>query len=556
MKFQFYILTFLILALGENSFSQNPHWDWAKSAGGINNDAASSIAADSSGNTYVTGTFTSPTITFGSTVLTLTGSSDVFIVKYDSSGNPLWANSFGNFSDNVGNSIVTDKAGNIYVAGYFKSHSMSVGGFTLTNDTTDTTADIFIAKYHPNGNVIWAKRFGGSDQDYVSALTTDTACNVYLTGGFYSPSIVFGGTTLTSFGQPALYVTKMDSAGNVHWAKSARQSADGSTIASSTGGYLYVTGYLYDSLLIIGNDTLFNFDSHAYTPDVFIAKYDGNGNALWAKHAGGTDDDESTGSATDASGNLYIIGNFWSTIMSFDTLILTNQNTGGSDYFLAKYDGNGNALWAKGVTGQYCWGASVVADANGNVCVTGDFADTSMMFPPVVLNGSASGSNIFVADYNQNGNAQWAIGGKGFDASDTPTGIAEDAAKNIYIAGYFGDSTLIFGNDTLANDTNNYSGDVFVCKLSAPILTSSEVAIQSLQSITIYPNPTTGLFTISLPKNIMQGEVIVMNMMGQQVYNDTFAGNRKSMRLELSAGIYFVQVRSGSDIWTQKLVKE
>ena len=118
---------------------------WAKSAGGTSSDDEGlGISTDASGNVLVTGFFSSPTITFGSTTLTNAGSRDIFVVKYDASGNALWAKSAGGTSsDDRGFAISTDASGNVLVTGSFQSSSITFGSTTLTNAGS---TDIFVAK--------------------------------------------------------------------------------------------------------------------------------------------------------------------------------------------------------------------------------------------------------------------------------------------------------------------------------------------------------------------------------------------------------------------------
>ena len=153
----------ILITSSISTFAQAPDWLWAKGAGGTYNDYTHSIAVDANGNSYVTGYFDSPTITFGSTVLTNAnsagGTCDIFIVKYDESGNVLWAKGEGGTSTDYAYSITVDANGNSFITGYFDSPSIIFGSTTLTNaDNTGNTGDIFIVKYNTSGNVLWAKR--------------------------------------------------------------------------------------------------------------------------------------------------------------------------------------------------------------------------------------------------------------------------------------------------------------------------------------------------------------------------------------------------------------
>ncbi len=135
-------------------FAQAPNWLWAKNEGGTSNDFSTSIVADVSGNTYVTGRFFSSTITFGPTTLinadNTAATHDIFISKYDPAGNLLWAKREGGSLNDAGQSISVDAAGNIYVAGYFYSPTIAFGAIILTKTGN---YNMFFVKYDPAGNV-------------------------------------------------------------------------------------------------------------------------------------------------------------------------------------------------------------------------------------------------------------------------------------------------------------------------------------------------------------------------------------------------------------------
>jgi hypothetical protein len=120
---------------------------WAQNATGTDGEVAYGISTDPSGNSYLTGTFSSPSITFGSTTLTNTNpglSNDVFVAKYSPLGNALWAKSAGSPNNERGEAIAIDNNGNCYITGTFRGST-----FIFNNDTlfqTGISGDIFIAK--------------------------------------------------------------------------------------------------------------------------------------------------------------------------------------------------------------------------------------------------------------------------------------------------------------------------------------------------------------------------------------------------------------------------
>ena len=170
---------------------------WAKSAGGTAYDIGNSVSTDAIGNVFMTGIYYSPTITFGITTLTNANNvADIFIVKYDASGNVLWAKSAEGTWYDLSYGVCTDVIGNVFITGAFYSPTITFGTTTLTN--VNAANDIFIVKYDASGNVLWAKSAGGTGYDEGYAVSTDASGNVFLTGNFGSPNINFGTTTLTN----------------------------------------------------------------------------------------------------------------------------------------------------------------------------------------------------------------------------------------------------------------------------------------------------------------------------------------------------------------------
>src|ERR1039458_7610685 len=334
--------------IGLNISTRTAQWVGAHGAGNTTgNDVSQSVATDPSGNVFVTGAFISPTITFGTTTLTNagTGTPDVFIVKYSSAGIVQWAKSANGSGFDLGLGIATDASGNAYVTGSFSSDTLRFGTISIINDTAQST-DIFVAKYDPSGNVLWAKHFGGSDNDEALSIAT-SGTNVYITGGFASAHIAFGTTTLTNNG-PTVYkdvfIAKLDGSGNALWAKSAGgiYSDEGYGIAADAAGNAYITGLFGNhSPIIFGTDTLLNSGGS----DIFTVKYNSSGTVVWAKSAGGTGNEVPGGIAIDAGGNVYITGAFSSSMMFF--AYFTLSNLGNGDIYVAKYTAAGFPEWGR-----------------------------------------------------------------------------------------------------------------------------------------------------------------------------------------------------------------
>ena len=394
--------------------------------------------------------------------------------SFAQSSNWLWAKSAtGGPNQDYGNSIATDANGNVYVTGDFYSSTITFGSITLTNTSSGGYTDVFIVKYDPFGNVMWAKRAGGpSAHDSGKSICVDANGDVYVTGYFVSPTITFGGTTLTNAGGSNIFIVKYDSSGNVIWAKREGGTANDEALSMCTdaNGYMYLTGDFQSTTITFGGITLTNTG----IVNVFVVKYDGSGNAVWAKNGAGITHDFGNTVSTDALGNVYVGGVFYSDTITFGSIALINTNANGisCDIFLVKYDNLGNVVWAKSTGGTNTGDniSSIKTDLNGNVYATGYFNSDTIAFGNIILtnaNAMVGGStDLFIVKYDPSGNVLWAKKEGGTDA-DYSNSITTDLNGNVYITGYFASPTITFGGTTLILTLNSWSIqelDLFIVK--------------------------------------------------------------------------------------------
>jgi hypothetical protein len=440
--------------------AQAPYFRWVKKASGTADDVGNAIAVDGGGNNYVTGYYKSGSATFGATVLTNAGGAEIFVGKYDSSGNVIWAKRAGGNSNDFGNSIAIDAAGNSYVTGYFQSTNINFSGVVLTNGGS---ANVFVAKYDSAGTLFWARRAGGNGYDAGTGIAVDSSGNSYITGLFYSTNATFGGVTLTNSGQDNIFVAKYDGLGNVLWAKQAGGSSfdSGLAIAVDSGGNSYVTGNFFSPRADFGGGIIL---TNSGENDVFVAKYDPSGNVLWARQAKGASDDFAYGIAVDPAGNSYVTGNFLSSILTFRAGV-TLTNGGHNDIFLAKFDPSGTVLWAKSAGGSSDdYGYGLTLDQSTNIYLTGNFYSTNANFGSLVLT-NAGAHDVFAAKYDASGNVLWAkqAGGAG---SESGNGVGVDAGGNSYLTGYFSPTNASFSGILI---TNTGANDLFLAKLDGDV---------------------------------------------------------------------------------------
>jgi hypothetical protein len=544
-----------------------------------------STATDARGNVFVTGQFDCTSIVFGTTTLTNTGGTDMYIVKYDKQGNVKWAKSAVGSLDDVGRSITTDGSGNAYVTGYFKSPIIRFGTITLTNAASGTM-DMYIVKYDSSGNVLWAQRAGGSLMDSGQELVTDGSGNVYVVGRFTSSSITFGtlpGNTITltnpAPGSWVMFMVKYDPNGNVLWASgfdnSVMSGSYGNGLITDGSGNVYLTGNFGPSPVTFGTTTL----TSAGGMDVFIVKYDAAGNVLWATSAGGSLDDLGVGIATDGGGNVYVTGNFYSSFITFGETTLINPSSGNEAIFTVKYSNSGTVLWAKGATGNtHSYYKSIAADFSGNVYVTGEFLNPTLTFGTITLKNAGS-YDMYIVKYDANGNVTWAksAGGTGWDYS---LSNATDGNGNVYLTGMFSSPSIKFGTITLNNTYGTklpLPFDMFLAKYDAngnvpwakcagakpigkPKSANAGINDPPANEITVYPNPTSGKVTLSTGNSQASiSSISVFNMTGKEVFSRQSAVGSQQIELDLSSqpkGLYILLIKAGDNYYRKKIILE
>jgi hypothetical protein len=452
--------------------SQTRSWLWAKrpdiELAPYTNPA---VSTDGNGNVYVTGAFIG-TATFATvptaTTLVSAGEADIFIAKYDASGNVMWAKRAGNVHGDVATSIKYDGYGNLYVAGNFTENT--------SFETSDlisvaTSVNIFIAKFNSiNGDLIWAKMGQGAEGYYKTAndIAVDNAGDAYITG-------TIGGTTTTFAPLPPLdasnrwwdiFVVKYNSAGIPQWQTSLGSAnagyylETGNGIAVDQSGNVFITGRMNGSP---SSPTMFgtiplvsNGGGGFYETDFFLAKYNPSTSSWeWAVNGGGINSSPYTtdfGSkvSLDNYGNPYVNGFLNSATSTFGSTSITEP--GASGYFVAKYTNQGNLSWVhpSGGVGYFGGNCSKV-DANGNFYFAGTFDGTTTVGNETVTSNGLD--NVYIANWNSNGDFQWVKHISG-DYYSHVTAIDAESNGNIDMLSVFA-STQVFDCTTLGSTSFN-----------------------------------------------------------------------------------------------------
>jgi|688.fasta_scaffold19901_2 hypothetical protein len=465
-----YLLFLLVCYSSSLLKAQTPTVEWVKAFGGIGNERPNGVTTDTAGNIIVVGRFQSSSITLDSITLTKSAAdhpdmSDLFMIKLDKKGNALWAITAGNLGDDHALSCVTDQKGNIYVVGYFESKMLSFGretlhnnNFTIGKDSVRYNSDMWLAKFSPDGTCIWARNAGGLDGNgQYSTITLDRSNHVIISG-IAGGEMNFGKGTKLIQESTGIYVAKYSNDGDLLWVKSPNGKGEAQGVGTDPEGNIFIGGY-FNSTISFGPIAL---QSHSEkNSDAFVAKYAPDGNILWARSIGG-DNGEIASCEADPFGNVYLSGLYFSKTIYTETDTL--KNNGSINHFIAKYNKDGQLLWARsagGNNGEEPGTATreFYVDHDGNAFCTGSNW-SAFSFAGQSIRSVSGSEDMVLLKYDKDGKEIWALdyGGTGRNAG---RGISTDANGFIYLTGSFEEKHLKIENHTLMNAG---SSDIVIIK--------------------------------------------------------------------------------------------
>jgi hypothetical protein len=361
----------------------------------------------------------------------------------------MWGGSIGGPGAESSRTVASDPDGNLIISGSFQSTGadFNPGSGTALLNTTSQSQDIFLAKYDPYGNYLWAKKIGGSGDDIPAKLIVDNGGNIFVAGWYQSAPCDFdpgpGTVNLPTAGLTDMFFARFDPDGNLVWANRVGGSGyDGiHDIAFDTQGNLLITGYFNGTVDFDPSTGISNVPDTG-GGDMFLAKYSPEGQLLSVKKAGGTAYEVGNSIACDLSGNIYISGPFMSADADFDPGpgIARLATAGSYDMFLVKFDAEMNFQWVKQTGGGLEEiGGTLKTDPSGNVIVTGVFQSAGIDFDPgsgTMTVSPLGGRDISLAKFSPDGTFLWAktFGGTQDDYS---LGLITDDQGIIYLTGNF-----------------------------------------------------------------------------------------------------------------------
>jgi hypothetical protein len=389
---------------------------WTRMAGSVTYDEGYAVAADPSGNCIIAGG------TQGSLFTSSNGRYDMFVGKYDTEGNLLWGRQRGTGEREFAFGVTTDSTGNIYATGYT--------GAALDGQSYVGNWDVYLMKFSPAGDWLWTRQIGTGQDDEGYAVTTDASDNVYITG--YVRGNMHGQTRV---GSADVFISKYNAAGTRLWTRlfGSTEIDQAWAITCDASANVFVSGYCLGS--IEGNPYYAN-------GDLFLAKYDTDGNRVWLRQWGTFNAEHGYSLDTDSDGSLYLSG--------YTTGALYGTRMGGRDVFLARFDASGNQLWAEQFgTDEHDQGWGVTRATDGNIYLSGQVAG------PIHGNTHFGGLDIFLAKYTPEGTRLWTTQ-VGTADGDWARGVATTSEGVVFLSG------TTYGQ--LDGNINDGLSDVFAMK--------------------------------------------------------------------------------------------
>jgi len=361
----------------------------------------------------------------------------VFEIIYAQSSTIDWLIQNKSTREAMGISVTTDE-NFVYTTGTFYDTCFIGNSFLISNGSFD----FYISKYDKEGNFVWLKSFGGSEYDMAIQILHNDG-HIFTTG-FFKDTVAFEDTTLVSIGKDDMFLMDMDTDGNLNWIKQfgGKGSGMGYSMIANNENNIYLSGIFQDTVTIDGTTLISQGDY-----DIFIAKLDNAGNAVWAKQAGGPGEDLGISLTIDNLDNIYLTGSYEDTATFADTTV---SSLGYQEIFVAKYKNTGELDWLKSFGGD--WGDrghSIIMDNADNFYLSGIFGGTAFFGnDSVVSNGWF---DVFVSKFKTSGELLW-IKTYGSTERDYSHSMVTDN-EYVYLSCSFEEETMI--EDTLLLDTSS-----------------------------------------------------------------------------------------------------
>ncbi len=480
-------------------------FNWAKGFGDTGHEAGNIILNDKHGNIILGGYFRGK-VNFNDSVapkfLTSKGSEDIFINKYNASGQLIWALGFGGKGPDRCNNAVIDKDGNIYLVGNFRD---TVDFNSNSNPRVSAGFnDVFITKISAQGQLLWSRQFGGPLDEMGRSITITNDDQVIITGTFQGTA-VFAETNnvLTALKNADIFIANYNSNGELMWAKQVGGLAEDIAYSVSVGknNQIYITGTFNSDVDFDPGVGVFRLLQQGVWPNMFVLGLNVTGDFQWVKSIVGDNLIIPYNLKVDQLGELVITGTFRSTV-DFDPDVNQKLLTTSSQYgdaFVLKLYQTGEFKWVKQLGGELNEiGLGLEIDELNNIYTTGCYQNNADFDPGVGeyiihTRGNSSNNDIYISKLNSDGEFVWVSTMNGL-SEDIGFSICVQASNLVYTTGIFSDELNVNpGPDSIFIQSNGFT-DIFIHSYRQ--VTSDVKELGDNNIINIYPNPIKNYLTV------------------------------------------------------------
>ncbi|HET7152952.1 MAG TPA: T9SS type A sorting domain-containing protein [Candidatus Kapabacteria bacterium] len=522
------ILFILIVSMSTSPLYAQPFVQWQKSFGGTSRENASSLIQTHGDDYLIAGysrsTDRDVTVHHGSSEYT-----DFWIVKMDSFGNIIWQRSFGGSSYDEANAVCETNDGYV-IAGLSRSNDGDVTGHHGNSDF----ADYWIIKIDTNGQLLWQRSLGGSDNDVANAIAATRD------GGF-----IVAGSSNSSDGDVTghhgtndyadYWVVKLDASGNTQWQRSLGGTSDdeaNSVIQTEDGGYVIAGTSSSTDGDITGN--------HG-GDDCWIVKLDSSGNIIWQRSLGGTANDGTSSIVQSRDGGFVVAAYAFSDDGDVTGHHLSNMS---ADYWILKLNARGELQW------QYSYGGSrndyarsITPTNDGGFAIAG--TSESNDGDVTMHQGAAECTDYWIVKIDSAGRMLWQETA-GRMNNDDASAIIQSRNGSYVVAG---SSNPFPPRDR--DESENY--DYWVVKLDA---VDNVQQIQQTAKATeyLFPNPMTSSAELMIPSSIVgitsSATVIISDIAGREVkrITDITSPSVVIVRDGMQNGNYIYRILRGNNV--------
>lgn len=528
--------------------SQSPSWKWADAINGpTNEDEIDALASDQDANVYISGKYEdSLFINNYNDTLISNGMADIMLMKYDSTGNLLWFKNFGGPGEDNAFDAVCDANGDLIVSGYFQQ-TVQFGSETLVSNGG---FDVFIVKFNPNGDVIWALQFGGTGDEGGNEVSIGPN-NKIIASADSDGDFVLDGTSYTNTGNRDAYLITIESNGDVDWVRAVEGSGGvrSKSVAVDYWGNIFYGGDFFGVNEVIDENNIGHTLNFVANQDAYLTRWNAQGELQWVKSWGGAGFEYCKGLACDSDGNVFASGPFENSVNFEGTTLVSD---GGIDFFLWKLDSNGNQIWLRQLSSpsDVLEGGELIEDGQDGVAFGMGMEDTFTIDDGSTTqqyNLPAAGTYPIFLQYDRDGNVENVL-----EVSSSLYGTSGEISRSgnyIFLDVIYGGG-ITLGSQSFST-TPLVNKDGIVSCIYLPGLTLQNSEFDDTYTDVVYPNPFNNYINIESAIALQNWTIYdASGKLVKRIYQTS--RNQKVYIGDLEPGVYILK----NDLKSLKLVKK